>query len=314
MPAMGFESMRGRGTGRDPNGVVTRERSSEEQVEAARTVAAGMQKCREQVEMHLGQVAGSKTIAEWEAARSHLAAALTDLDRLIQGSASLAAHADADTAVRLLAAESIRAELVARAEAHIAPPAFSAPPLACEAALLAALPSDQTAGGPIRSVYEAAEASVGEILVTISAAETPVVARRLSDPNDPLGRRFARFSAERRGKLLSILRSRRRLLATAAGKVPGTRSPRPVRPPPDPEEQRPPQPPAQAPVAETQCAYAIVAIEDAPPDAPGWPDRVSVERIVWSQEAAREQVERLSQLHADKGRRYFWQLTTVDRP
>jgi hypothetical protein len=306
---MGIERTRGRGGGWEPPKSQGREPTKEEQAEAARALAARMEESREQIEVRLDELAGAKSLAEWESARRSLDVTLSNLERHIEGATSYAAHADADTAARFQAAESARAELAARVDARRAPPAFSEPRLSCEAALLAALPREQSADGPIRFLYEAAEASVGEVLASISPAETPVVLRRLKDPSDSLGRRFARFGAERRNKLLAILQSRRRLFGASIERAPAARQ-KPVAPSAlqTEEEER-----HETGFAEEQEAYAIVAIESAPDDGPAWPDEVSVERIVWSEEVAAAEVERLSQLDPEGGRRYFWQLTRVDR-
>jgi hypothetical protein len=307
---MSIERTRGRGGGWDSPKSQGREPTREEQAEAARALAARMDESRQQIELRLDELAGARTLSDWEAARRSLDVTLSNLDRHIEGAAGYSAHADADTAARFHAAQAARAELTARAEARRTPPAFSEPRLACEQALLAALPRDQSADGPIRFLYEAAEASVGEVFATISPAETPVVLRRLRDPNDPLGRRFARFSAERRNKLLALLQSRRRLFGAAADRVPVHKPVKPAAPAVAAEEEkRERQDPA--PAAEGE-AYAIVAMESPPEDGPAWPDQVTVERIVWSEEIACAEVERLSRLHADGGRRYFWQLTRVD--
>jgi hypothetical protein len=54
--------------------------------------------------------------------------------------------------------------------------------------------------------------------------------------------------------------------------------------------------------------FAIVRIDDY--DDPE--DSVYVKRVVWSEELARSEVERLNRLNADAGCRYFWQYTRVD--
>jgi len=39
---------------------------------------------------------------------------------------------------------------------------------------------------------------------------------------------------------------------------------------------------------------------------------VTVKEIVWNQDKAEQEVERLNQINSDKGCRYFWQLTRLD--
>jgi hypothetical protein len=43
-------------------------------------------------------------------------------------------------------------------------------------------------------------------------------------------------------------------------------------------------------------------------------DRYTVKRIVWTEDQAAAEVERLNRLNADKNCRYFWQYTRVDKP
>jgi hypothetical protein len=42
-------------------------------------------------------------------------------------------------------------------------------------------------------------------------------------------------------------------------------------------------------------------------------ERYTVKRIVWTEEAADAEVERLNRVNADKNCRYFWRYTRVDR-
>jgi hypothetical protein len=57
-------------------------------------------------------------------------------------------------------------------------------------------------------------------------------------------------------------------------------------------------------------AYAIVRVDlDVKDDEA----RFTVRRIVWSEELAEAEVQRLQELNADKGARYLWQYTRVDR-
>jgi hypothetical protein len=63
-------------------------------------------------------------------------------------------------------------------------------------------------------------------------------------------------------------------------------------------------------VREVEPAYAIIRIDlDVQDDEA----RFTVRRIVWSEELAEAEVERLQELNADKGARYVWQYTRVDR-
>jgi hypothetical protein len=56
-------------------------------------------------------------------------------------------------------------------------------------------------------------------------------------------------------------------------------------------------------------AYAIIRVDlDVTDDAA----RFTVRRVVWSEELADAEVQRLQELNADKGARYLWQYTRVD--
>ena len=63
-------------------------------------------------------------------------------------------------------------------------------------------------------------------------------------------------------------------------------------------------------VEDVEPAYAIVRVDH---DAPSDEERFTVRRIVWDEELAETEVQRLSQLNADKSCGYFWQYTRVDR-
>jgi len=63
-------------------------------------------------------------------------------------------------------------------------------------------------------------------------------------------------------------------------------------------------------VKDADPGYAIMRV-DLGPDEPD--SRVSVLRVVWSEEVADAETRRLNDLNADKGCRYFWQYTRVDR-
>ena len=63
-------------------------------------------------------------------------------------------------------------------------------------------------------------------------------------------------------------------------------------------------------VRDVDPAYAIIRVDlDVEDDEA----RFTVRRIVWSEELAEAEVQRLQELNADKGARYFWQYTRVDR-
>jgi hypothetical protein len=64
-------------------------------------------------------------------------------------------------------------------------------------------------------------------------------------------------------------------------------------------------------VRDVDPAYAIIRVDlDVEDDEA----RFTVRRIVWSEELAEAEVQRLQELNADKGARYLWQYTRVDRP
>jgi len=306
---MSFERQRGRAGGLHVPRSQERVPTAVDRAESARQVATRLEQSRQQLETHLDEIAASKSVGDWQIARRHLDVAMSNLKGSLQGAARYAAHADAETAARFHAAESACADLAERAESHRTPPVFAEPALACEPALLAALPPEQAVtNDSIKAFYDAAEASVGEVLATISARETPVLRRRLQNPGDRLGRRFARFNAARQGKLLAILLSGRRILAvTAELATESSKS--------DAEEMagRPSPPIEEARLdeatREAREAYAIVRVARREERDPC--DGVAVDRIVWSQECARGEVERL-QRQADDGSRYFWRPTRVD--
>ncbi|PRQ02178.1 hypothetical protein ENSA5_26370 [Enhygromyxa salina] len=62
---------------------------------------------------------------------------------------------------------------------------------------------------------------------------------------------------------------------------------------------------------EHERAFAIVRLDDFQGQEVDLRNRVTVKRIVWSEEEAEREVERLNELHDDV--RYFWQATRVDR-
>ena len=63
-------------------------------------------------------------------------------------------------------------------------------------------------------------------------------------------------------------------------------------------------------VRDVDPAYAIIRVDlDVEDDEA----RFTVRRIVWNEELAEAEVQRLQELNADKGARYLWQYTRVDR-
>ena len=64
---------------------------------------------------------------------------------------------------------------------------------------------------------------------------------------------------------------------------------------------------------EVEPGYAIVRIDEFQSDDVSPEHKITVKRIVWSQEVAEAEVERLNSLNQEKGCRYFWQYTRVDR-
>jgi hypothetical protein len=61
---------------------------------------------------------------------------------------------------------------------------------------------------------------------------------------------------------------------------------------------------------EADPGYAIVRVDL---NAGEEEDPFTVRRVVWSEELAEAEVRRLEELNADKGCRYLWQYTRVDR-
>jgi hypothetical protein len=63
-------------------------------------------------------------------------------------------------------------------------------------------------------------------------------------------------------------------------------------------------------VKDVEPAYAIVRVDGDGADDEA---RFTITRVVWEQAFAESEVRRLSEINADKGCRYFWQYTRVDR-
>jgi hypothetical protein len=63
---------------------------------------------------------------------------------------------------------------------------------------------------------------------------------------------------------------------------------------------------------ETHHAYAVIRLDAyLAPDVP-IRERITVKKVVASQEVAEQEVARLNDLNADKGCEYFWQVTRVE--
>jgi hypothetical protein len=62
-----------------------------------------------------------------------------------------------------------------------------------------------------------------------------------------------------------------------------------------------------------EAAYAIVREDDYASEAPTLEHHITVKCVVWTLERAKAEVDRLNALNAEKGCRYFWQYTRVDR-
>lgn len=59
--------------------------------------------------------------------------------------------------------------------------------------------------------------------------------------------------------------------------------------------------------------YAIIRVDEFQGEEITSENRITVKRVVWSEEVAQAEVERLNSLNQHKGCRYFWQHTRVDR-
>ena len=57
--------------------------------------------------------------------------------------------------------------------------------------------------------------------------------------------------------------------------------------------------------------YAVVRIDRFQPEEVALENRVSVKEVVWSEEEARAEVDRLNGLNSDKDVHYFWQATRL---
>ena len=58
--------------------------------------------------------------------------------------------------------------------------------------------------------------------------------------------------------------------------------------------------------------YAIVRIDLFQSDDIPWKNKITVKKVVSSEDLAENEVARLNLLNADKGCQYFWQITWID--
>lgn len=59
--------------------------------------------------------------------------------------------------------------------------------------------------------------------------------------------------------------------------------------------------------------FAIIRIDAfQPPDVP-LESKITVKKVVWTQEIAEQEVERLNKLNTAKGALYFWQITRLEK-
>ncbi len=217
--------MKGHGRGPEPRRPIEREPTPEERRRAAGQMADNMATMRTGIEQKLAELSAAKTPAQWQAARHGFDVGLQNLSASVRVLATYDKDADEESRTIFGDTERAHAELVAKARSHEKAPVFPEPLLSCEQALLGALPATATPSGPVAAYFHAAELKVAKVLETVSRRDSDLVARRLQDPQDPLGSRFARFRQDRQGNLLSFLRSHRRLLAYEMG-APGWDQPR----------------------------------------------------------------------------------------
>jgi hypothetical protein len=234
---MSFERTRGRGYAPpEPPRRIEHKPTQEEERQRARVVAGGLERVRSLVEHDLEMLAGARTLPEWQSARHQLDVRLQNLSSLVREAAGCQ-HVDAVTTARLRDGRAAYDDLLRQARAHGKPPAFPPPQVSCEAALLQTLPQAAAPQGAIKQFFDEAEGHVSGVLATVSPREAATVGRRLQNPADPLGERFARFGAERRRRLLGFLRSRRRQLAAESTRARvDLESGRPAEPAPEPAQ------------------------------------------------------------------------------
>ncbi len=80
---------------------------------------------------------------------------------------------------------------------------------------------------------------------------------------------------------------------------------------PDDSARREPWPPGPAPGA--RIGGAIIRVDECQGEVPV-EEKVTITKIVASEESAKREVDRLMRLNRDKGCRYFWQTTRMERP
>lgn len=68
-----------------------------------------------------------------------------------------------------------------------------------------------------------------------------------------------------------------------------------------------------APSLRYEHVYAVVRADTFQPDDVPQEERITVKKIVLSQENAEREVARLNALNIDKGVIYFWQMTRMER-
>ncbi len=57
--------------------------------------------------------------------------------------------------------------------------------------------------------------------------------------------------------------------------------------------------------------YAIIRIDEFHGETASWPNRVTVKEILWDEEEAKKEVDRLNRLNAQKDCQYFFQMTRL---
>ena len=62
-----------------------------------------------------------------------------------------------------------------------------------------------------------------------------------------------------------------------------------------------------------QHVYAIVRVDDYGGYDIELRNRIAVKKVVWTQDVAEREVERLNQLNGPKGALYFWQVTRLEQ-
>ena len=57
--------------------------------------------------------------------------------------------------------------------------------------------------------------------------------------------------------------------------------------------------------------FAVVRVDGNKPDTESWNNRITVKEIIWTQDEAVAEVERLNKLNSDKNAVYFWRATRL---